>query len=745
MPWTRTTTHQRARSAPCDLDRVVIDHAPLDLPAALAGVHPVYEIPDQDLVGEVLIPGLAAATAVDIGVGFFTSHCLSQIAPGLVSLIDRNVKARLLVSPELSSEDRDAIERGLRDPASVIDSFMIELLRQPSDALGAHAADCLAYLVANDTLDIRCVLMERGMFHKKLWLLSDGNTTAAVHGSGNLTTRGLLVNGEQMTVDRPWLDGDSASRRVDDLAASFELEWNNKKPDRLTISPHQLLDLLRDRAESRTNVPTVDDFWKAWARDRDLGLAPPLPPGVVAPLSARLLQVPDWLDYQNPPYEHQALAIERLAAQDYTGLLAMATGGGKTKTALISCTRVQDETAGPVFIMIVVPTGVLAAQWAEEVRDFGISPTVLSGMSPSARKQALEGAEVALRAGGQRTEIAISTLQLFNRDRDLRDFIDAIADGATTILVADEAHNFGAPGFISDPPESFRHRIGLSATPIRQYDAEGTAELFEFFRTDGEPAFTFTLAEAIKSGCLTPYNYFLHTVELDTEEMERYSELTEQLVKAGFAADDAAEVGLSDRQERLLRERRSLVEQASGKIRALHDLLAQQVGEVDHTLIYCSAKAIVPPHSGKQIDLARDVLRRLRIDTHMYTAAETSRADSRVFLEGFAAGTYPVLLAMKVLDEGVDVPAAHAAYLLASSTVEREWVQRRGRVLRKAPGKEVADLHDFIVLPPSPEEIGARGLIQSELRRAQHFATDARNKYDRNGPIDAIRAIEEQL
>jgi superfamily II DNA or RNA helicase len=395
--------------------------------------------------------------------------------------------------------------------------------------------------------------------------------------------------------------------------------------------------------------------------------------------------------------------------------------------------------------MIVVPTSVLAAQWAEEVRDFGVSPIVLSGLSPAARRAALEDAMVALHSSAPRTEVAIATLSLFTRDQALRTFIDEIAPDVKTVLIADEVHNFGAYGFISDPPVSFEHRIGLSATPVRQYDAEGTGELFNFFHTDGEPAFTFTLGDAIKAGCLTPYNYFLHEVELDWDEMHRYSELTEQLVKAGFAADDRAEVGLSDRQESLLRERRSLVEQATGKIVALRNLLAPRVDDISHTLIYCSAKAVVPPHSGKQIDQARGVLRDLRIDTHMYTAAETGRAGSRMFLEGFAIGSYPVLLAMKVLDEGVDVPAARAAYLLASSTVEREWVQRRGRVLRRSPDKEVADLHDFIVLPPSRGATGARGLIQSELRRAQHFANDARNKYDPGGPIDVIRAIEEQL
>lgn len=344
------------------------------LEQVLASVRPVYEIPEHDLVGEVLVPGLRAADRVEIGVGFFSSHCLSQIAPGLASLIERNVKCRLLVSPELSEEDREAIERGVSDPAAVIDAFMVRLFSEPPETLAAHTADCLAYLIASGTLELRCVLMERGMFHKKLWILGQGSVLAAVHGSGNLTARGLLVNGEQMTIDRPWLDGNSASQRVSELAASFDLEWHNKKAGRLTILPEQLIELLRGRARATNHVPTTDDFWAAWAKDRDMGLAPDLPPGLVAPPSARLLSIPLWLDWHNPPYGHQATAISRLAERNFVGLLAIATGGGKTKTALISCTQIQDAEPRPLLIMILVPTSVLAAQWEEEVDGAAVTP-----------------------------------------------------------------------------------------------------------------------------------------------------------------------------------------------------------------------------------------------------------------------------------------------------------------------------------------------------------------------------------
>lgn len=480
------------------------------LMARLAKVRPLYEVPENDLIGEVLVPALETADRVDIAVGFFSSHCISQIAPGLASLIDREITCRLLVSPELSEEDREAIERGLREPEAVIDAFMVDLLREPSEALVAHTADCLAFLLARGTLQLRCVLMDRGMFHKKLWIFEKDGVQASVHGSGNMTARGLLVNGEQMTIDCPWRDGESAAERVSDLSSSFDLEWENKKPGRLTIEPEQMIAFLAGRADQRTEPPTTADFWDSWLKDRDAGLAPELPPGMAHPPTAKQLIVPTWVDWRNPPYKHQQRAIEALAERDYVGLLAVATGGGKTKASLVATTLLQDDAQRSLLVVIVVPTRVLALQWASEVRDFAVNPSVLSGMTASDRRRVFDDVEASIRSGDARTEVLISTLDMFTSDAPLKQFIEDSAAHAVTVLIADEVHNFGTASFVEDPPETFQHRIGLSATPVRQYDAEGTAKLFEYFRTDGEPAYTFTLREAIRAGCLTPYRYILH-------------------------------------------------------------------------------------------------------------------------------------------------------------------------------------------------------------------------------------------
>ena len=285
----------------------------------------------------------------------------------------------------------------------------------------------------------------------------------------------------------------------------------------------------------------------------------------------------------------------------------------------------------------------------------------------------------------------------------------------------------------------------MSATPIRQYDPDGTDQLFEFF--GGPPVFEFTLRDAINAGCLVPYRYYLHVVEFDEVEMDHYEELTEQLASGrGFISLTMVRtVGLSPKVERLLRERRALVEQADSKLIALEQALRQMhPTSIQKTLIYTSAK---PTVLGKprQITVVNRLLQDLHITSHQYTADETGTSRSRGFLRRFGVGDYQVLTAMKVLDEGIDIPQTDTAFLMASSTVEREWVQRRGRILRNAPGKEFANLHDFLVLPPDTATSAGHSLLRSELRRASAFADLAVNEYDPDGPRTVIRNLESSI
>ena len=709
-------------------------------------VRPAYEIPSQNLVGEVLVPAMRLCDELRIEAGFFSSRCLAQIAPGLAAFVnDTKGILQLMASPEISEEDQEAIRRGVSDPQTVLEQAMDKLFesaRLSESAIERHSVETLSFLVASGRLEMRVVLMSRGMYHKKIWLFRSADQWLAVHGSGNATERGLLVNGEQMSIDRAWMDGPRSAERVAVFLDQWSRRWQNQDVASLTIDVSQSLHVMR--AHARLTPPTVDDFWEAWRRDNDAGLEPDLPRGyTIEPISHRL-RVPDWLEWREGTFAHQGPAVDAVLERG-GGILSIATGGGKTKTALIASTELQRDYDGHLCVAILAPSRPLIRQWADDVRDFDMEPVVLTGMNPLQRLEELDRLSIAFGTSQPRTEVLLMTNALFSQKGSIvREWLEGLPDSVGRVLIADEVHNLGSSTFISNQPDFFEYRIGLSATPIRQYDPDGTDQLFEFF--GGKPVFEFTLRDAISAGCLVPYRYYLHPVEFDGAEMEHYDDLSEQLVRAGFRiTDDGQTVGLTPKVERLLRERRALVEQAGSKLIALEQVLWQMnPNSIRKTLIYTSAKptALDKP---RQITAVNRLLQDLRITSHQYTAEETGTSKSQGFLQRFGSGDYQVLTSMKVLDEGIDIPQTDTAFLMASSTVEREWVQRRGRILRNAPGKEFANLHDFIVIPPDTGSPSGTSLLRSELRRASAFADLAENEYDPDGPRTVIRNLESSI
>jgi superfamily II DNA or RNA helicase len=710
------------------------------LAGAVSGVEPLYQVPEDDLVGEVLIPAMAVADEVRVGAGFFSSRCFAQIAPGLAEFLARPDRhLYLLISPEIGEADREALERGTKSPEQIVRGAEQHLLADAqlsASALVRHTLDCLAYLLAAKRLTVRFALMPRGQYHKKKWLLRDGDSWLAVHGSGNATERGLLVNGEQMTVDRPWADGPAAVARVAKLVSGWEREWSNRNPHVLAIDVTDGLRLIAGRGD-RQPVPTSGDFWRAWQADHETGLEPSLPPGITRP--RHVLRIPEKLDWESGRYAHQGAAVRAFLEAGSRGILAIATGGGKTQTSLIAAVSEQDRHPGPMLVMVIVPSAPLIRQWAEVIRRFGIEPAVPGDLNPSRRRAWTEQLKASLATRSDYTAVILCTQQLFVGDENLRDVVDGLPQGVQAMLIGDEVHNLGAPGFLQVAPARFDVRLGLSATPLRQYDEAGSAALFGFF---GPPVFEFTIADAIRAGCLTPYRYYLHQVQLTADEFAVYADLTRQLSRKGFTRpDDGSSDGFDRQVEHLLRKRRAVLEQAAGKLRALESLLTGSgTSQIERTLVYTSAK---PPAVGaaRQIDEVNALLRRIGVRFHEFTNTETSKAGAERYLEAFGRGEYQVLTAMKVLDEGIDLPETDTAFILASSTVRREWVQRRGRILRQADGKTRAVLHDFIVLPPGGKGDG-RGILTGELARAREFASAAENEYDPGGPRSIISQLE---
>ena len=379
-------------------------------------VHPAYEIPSQDLVGEVLVPAMRLCDELRIEAGFFSSRCLAQIAPGLAAFVnDTKGILQLMASPEISEEDQEAIRRGVSNPQTVLDQAidkLFESARLSESAIERHAVETLSFLVASGRLEMRVVLMARGMYHKKIWLFRSADQWLAVHGSGNATERGLLVNGEQMSIDRAWMDGPRSAERVAMFIDHWSRRWRNHDAASLTVDVAQSLHVLR--AHARLTPPTVDDFWEAWRRDHEAGLEPDLPRGYTTEAISHRLRVPDWLEWREGTFAHQGPAVDAVLERG-GGILSIATGGGKTKTALIASTELQRDYDGHLCVAILAPSRPLVRQWAADVRDFDMEPVVLTGMNPLQRLEELDRLSIAFGTSQPRTEVLLMTNALFSQ------------------------------------------------------------------------------------------------------------------------------------------------------------------------------------------------------------------------------------------------------------------------------------------------------------------------------------------
>jgi len=440
------------------------------------------------------------------------------------------------------------------------------------------------------------------------------------------------------------------------------------------------------------------------------------------------LQPPDWIE----PREYQRTAIKQWINADGQGILHMATGTGKTITALLAASRVAGSIEQGLFLVVTVPYQHLVDQWAEELNEFGITP-VRAYQSRKNWQPRLERELLEFNHGSRSLCVVVTT----HRTLSMEPAQQTVGRGrGPMMIIADEVHHLGAEQMRTGLSQAFDFRLGLSATPERWYDDEGTRVLERYF---GETVFEYGLSEAIDAGALCEYYYIPHIVEFDAEELEEYKRLT---AKIGLLSGGHSDVALEDNPalQQALFKRARLVGTARQKLDVLVDLLERE-REVNHTLVYCSdgSTGIEPGAGQRHVDATTDRIRTesdLTVDR--FTARE-SQSDREQLLDRFDDGSIDVLTSIGCLDEGVDVPATRTAYILASTSNPRQFVQRRGRILRTHPGKDFAVIHDFITVPSvngqpaflSDSEFDVeRRLLEKELERVSTFAEAARNHPD---------------
>lgn len=693
---------------------------------SLGNVQPLYMLPNDSLAEEVLIPGFRAAKKVACMVGFFSSHVLASLAPGLATYISGSENSfRLIISPLLRAEDKVAIEEGISSAESVAERILEELI-VTEDLLQNHTLKCLSWLLRENRIEIKIALMKNALFHPKVWLFEAEDDVVTAHGSSNGTYAGIRKNIEQVAISRSWQD--SNQRYITDkLRYEFEGLWENSNENCIIVDIPEAVRLHLLKSYNSKSPPTENELKKLYNRASEL-------PEEFAPFEPSSDQtahfaIPDWLEYKSGPFQHQGTAVAAWRDAGYQGVLEMATGSGKTITSMIGAYRLYQEKK-PLLIVIAAPYVPLIEQWCDEIASFKLIPVNLT-RAGNAKKRGRE-----LQKLRRRLRSSLSDVEVVVVSHDTLctpKFLDDVkAFNCTRLLIADEVHNLGRHTFISDPPEFFDYRLGLSATPVRQYDESGTEALFGFF---GPVVFRFTLEEAI-GHCLVEYDYYTHDVHLTQDEMHEWFDLTGKIRKNAWRNKDEEP---DEYLAKLLRDRRAVLETASGKLATLRALLMEEdATSLQHTLIYSSDKG------PDQLENVNQLLRDRNILFHQITAEETAnRNKTKQIIKSFQEGEIQVLTAKRVLDEGVNIPQIRKAFILASTTVERQWVQRRGRLLRtcREIDKTHSVIHDFLALPPGMDEKldpDTRALVSSELNRVQKFASLARNAGHPDGPLAAI-------
>ncbi len=691
-----------------------------------------FELPEDPLVDDVLIPGFRHAASVLGAFGWFTAGWIHRLAPGLAVFLGRTdvEPMRFTVAPTLFPNEKAAVEKGVSmssDEAAALVAKVFIDGRNHANPLGLHALDCLAWMIAEDRLQLRvAVPTPDSNYHPKMWLFDDHRHKVLVRGSGNATGLGVGGGVEHMDVDVSWEKGSAG--RVDKGLRMLQ-NWSSG---------------------ASSGIKEVFDLPEALAKDI-IRTAPSQPPqhteylaatggGHAQPKKASprpKLRIPEELEWETGPYAHQGEAVKAWEEGDppERGVLEMATGAGKTLTALICATRCQDRLGvQPLLIVISAPSVPLILQWRKEVAKFGVK-----AVAPNLESNAASDVTKLFRllpSGG--TWVLIVT----NNRLTSEDFQHTVASNIrridkppiATLFVADEAHTLGADSFVHRPPEFFQKRLGLSATPERQYDPDGTNVIFAYF---GPTVYTFGLSRAI-GFCLAPYKYFVHACTLQEGELEDYKDLSLRITHSMNSNKDDAE----ENTKRLLIMRRRILETPTGKLGLLRDVLVHRgPRDLSHALIYASAK------NPKQFEQFGNLLNELDIIWSPVTEKETSDKNKlQSILDSFEQGRIQVVLAKKVLDEGIDIPNIREAFIVASSNVEREWVQRRGRVLRKHPDKPWAAIHDFLALPTAAavrEESGKSisKIVQNELGRAYQFATHAKNMAGTDGVAETLKSL----
>lgn len=665
---------------------------------------------------DFLVPVLSQTRVYKRGTGYFSTSSLIQLSVGLCEMARNGGKIQIVCSPHLDEDDIRAIDLGYKKRNDVICASLLNSFTQPTNYFEEERLNIIATLISDGVLDIKIAFLEDEdgfrLYHEKIAVfIDDEGNRISYAGSANESENGLDGNFESIYTFCSWKD-ESQKEAVNLSEEDFDSMWNDET-NKLKVIPFPdiVMDKLLKYKKSSVDF-SVDE--KEYGYKKYLK-------------SQQKFRIPENVnlhDYQNE-------AINNWVGYNYRGIFDMCTGAGKTFTALGGMVKLAEEKHEKICVFIVCPYIHLVSQWEEDVVNWTSVPIVIAHSKSPDNKWRDTLLKLYKRFRKEDAPFICLTTNDTFASEDIQQYIRRFEVNQSVLLIVDEAHNFGSLQMQKVMPYNVNYRIGLSATVKRYMDKSGSKSIVEYF---GEKCIEYTLERAIQEGNLVHYDYYPIPVSLSSYELDKYRHLTNKLKK--FIIVKNGKTKISDAGKPTIYERTRLLAGAVNKIDLLLEMFDKYKND-NNILVYCGATNVEDYDTGEEVRQIDLITQRLGTEFHMsvkrFTAEENLKERENI-KKYFAQGLYQVVTAIKCLDEGVNIPGIKTAFILSSSRNPKEFIQRRGRLLRKSENKKKATIYDFVILPRELDDVVPmdfeedRSIIVGEIARIKEFGDLSDNR-----------------
>lgn len=668
--------------------------------------------------------------------GFFTSKNLALCAEGISEFLKNDGKIQLVLSPLFTKADSDAIKKGITNKEKKIEDNWINNLDQLKEKFEKDHVRALAWMLAQDPpkLEIKLAIFKdaNGDIVDEETLRRSGKADLSIgifhDEEGNSISFSGIIKPSfgddddefvDIVVHKNWIHRE----HVDSDFEKFSDYWD--KPDFLESE-------MKEREYEIIDLPNAVKKNLLELKPKSLN-------------ELELKRVPKLRSYQKK-------AKNAWINHGSRGIFEMATGTGKTITA-IGCMKEIHAKNSEMFVVIACPTQNLVLQWERELQKWNYNPiTTLKGKTDWMPKvtKIINNYNYGVKTNTNIT-IVVTTYATFS----MREFIEIITKISNPLmLIADEVHTAGAPTIQEALLPQYKFRLGLSATPQRYFDDEGTNVLSDYFKPtiacenchEGSTVFKMNLKDAIEKKILVPYYYYPRYVDLTEDELVEYKVITRKLQPEMHKKPHEQNKELLTI---LLNKRANIIKNAEKKIDEFQKIINENK-KLNYALIYCAPSKTGNPDS--QTIQVQEILNQIPISNSIIKSDLTNLKEREKILEHVEAGVLNCAIAINILDEGVDIPPLRTAIILASSGNPKQFVQRRGRILRRWNGtykdgttKEHAIIHDVFVVPYLNEQLdpdyaeSEKNIVKRELQRHKEMADISLNPEFGSEKINEIK------